>query len=118
MRPADDLLDDAAPAVHTTRGAHDGPGGTERSSRLLTKPPPSHQTLSRDIAKSREEGPAPAMAALPTASQRPPQRDRVPARAADDGAYRPLFVGVDIGGTKIAVLVVDRAGTTRARVVA
>ncbi|MEO8230570.1 MAG: ROK family protein [Chloroflexota bacterium] len=36
--------------------------------------------------------------------------------ASDDG--RPLLVGVDIGGTKIAVLVVDRHGEVRAREVA
>lgn len=52
----------------------------------------------------------------PTPTGHQPTNDHDGRSRPDDG--RPLLVGVDIGGTKIAVLVVDRQGAVRAREVA
>jgi glucokinase len=60
--------------------------------------------IRRDVASARPEGEGATTPADP--------RDRI------DGRDRPLLVGVDVGGSKIAVLVVDRAEHVLAREVA
>ena len=56
--------------------------------------------------------------ATPTDAATPTGRGAPTSTAVRPDDQRPLLVGVDIGGTKIAVLVVDRDGAVRAREVA